>query len=160
MTTKTFNKLENRVKCVNDLHNIINEIVPKLINELSKGFKIKDNGQLFKKYQNNIDDILKGFSDGTVLNYCYVKSNEYSIILNIRDSYTSRKADKCGCSGCTYYKKRIYLWDNTENKKYDFKELDFVSVEQLENAEKELEKLDNQKREIRDKIQKLEQLFD
>lgn len=40
MKTKEFNVLENRAKCMNGVHSFINAVVPKLIKELEKGFKL------------------------------------------------------------------------------------------------------------------------
>ncbi len=152
---KEFNKLENRAICMNGVHNYINDVVPRLIKELEKGFKLTNDFQLFKKDKERIYKIVESIPQVRA----FLRVSEFSIVLNVDDNYTSRKPDKNGCSSCTYYKQYAYVWDVKNSEAYEFKPLEMVTKEQLEMAEKELEELEKEKSKIEGQIRERSELL-
>ena len=52
-------KFNSKIKAYNEMAMVINEIVPAIIDRLSQGFKIKADGELFKKDNDDIKKLLE-----------------------------------------------------------------------------------------------------
>jgi len=148
-TKKKINKLENRAECINKVHTYINDTMPELIKAFAQGYKLNNDNRLHKKDKERINAIL----DKRTHFRAFLETSQYSIVLNADDHYQVAQF------GCNYYKQYVYVWDHQAGKPYDFKPLPMTSTKELEQAQKELAKLEDQKYEIRKKISKLERLL-
>ncbi len=55
---KEINILKNRAECMNAVHKYCNIVIPELLKELEKGFKITVNYQFHKKDKERLDAII------------------------------------------------------------------------------------------------------
>lgn len=133
MLTKTEKKktnvLQNRVDCMNRVHEYANYAAPEMLKGLSEGFKLTNDYQFYKKDKERllailarIDErcILSGGSTGRRNSSAWLRSDEYNIVLEIHDCY-AEKYHSDGSGGYTtgYYKRTVYLWNHKAKETSD-----------------------------------------
>tara|TARA_Y100000401_G_scaffold73078_1_gene59085 strand:- start:972 stop:1460 length:489 start_codon:yes stop_codon:yes gene_type:complete len=110
---------KNKIEAVNNLHKYINKKVPQIMNILKEGYKVKSNGELFKKYEDKIYNIIYKNKPNNIR--CFILNTKYSSLLKINISY------KTGEFSNTYVKDYVYLFTN-DTKWCDVKN-DFIITE-------------------------------
>ena len=110
---------ENKIEAVNNLNKYINRKVPQIMNILKEGYKVKSNGELFKKYEDKIYNIIYKNKPNNIR--CYISNTRYSSLLKINISY------KTGEFSNTYVEDYIYLFSN--DTKWDDVKNDFIITE-------------------------------
>ena len=96
-------RIKTRVKHTNKLNKYINNVVPKIMNILKEGYELKKNGTLYKKYYDQVYDVI---NKNKPLNIrCYLDSSMNSGYLKI-DIYNQNGFND------RYIKDYIYLWSN------------------------------------------------
>lgn len=143
--------LENKVKRINELHSYLNEKVPLLIESLNNGFSISVNETLFKKDKERLYSII---DNKNIDVRAWLHVDKYSISMEADVNYPNAE-DKNGYSSYEYYKKYAYLYDIINNKPNEFIPFEMITVEQIEQAEIELDKAEKEYRELGYKISKL-----
>tara|TARA_Y100001938_G_scaffold144900_1_gene220496 strand:- start:580 stop:1068 length:489 start_codon:yes stop_codon:yes gene_type:complete len=107
---------KNKIEAVNNLNKYINKKVPQIMNILKEGYKLKSNGELFKKYEDKIYNIIYKNKPNNIR--CFISDTKYSSLLKIDISY------KTGEFSNSYIKDYIYLFTN-DTKWCDLKN-DFI----------------------------------
>ena len=110
---------KNKIEAVNNLNKYINKKVPKIINVLKEGYKVRSNGELHKKYYDKVYDIIYKNKPNNIR--CFINSTKYSSLLKIDISY------KTGEFSNSYVKDYVYLFTN-DTKWCDVKN-DFIITE-------------------------------
>ena len=95
---------KNKIEAVNNLNKYINKKVPQIMNVLKEGYKIKSNGELHKKYNDKIYDIIYKNKPNNIR--CFIDYTKYSSLLKIDISY------KTGEFSNSYIKDYVYLLSN------------------------------------------------
>ncbi len=142
------NVLENRTECMNRVSTYINEVVPKLLDALKHGFGLTSASALYSKDMDRFNDIIALAHTKDILSddssIC-LKSDEYSIYLEISDSYTVSHAYHNQGQvpfnptlllnmSSQEFRVIVYLWNNQEGKARDFRRCEMVDIEQMREA--------------------------
>ncbi len=148
--TKELNVLKNRAECMNKVHSYINEIAPKVKTELDKGYKLTVDFQLFKKDKERIQAII----DSVPHFRAFLRVNEFSITLEVDDTYYVQRYHDGTLGIVDYYKKTAYLVDVMNSKDYDLELLPTITEEELIQAKKDEERLEEEIRGLKDELYK------
>jgi hypothetical protein len=144
------NILENRANCINRVRGYINEIAPRIIEELEKGFSLTKDCALFKRDKERVKEVIDSKEHFRVI----LKVTEYSIYLVVDDRYRVSE------HSVKYYEETVYLWNmKPNNEAYDIKSRELVETHQLESAVVELRELKEQASQIDSRISKLQRLL-
>lgn len=140
------NKTINFVKAKNTLNNAMNELIP-LIEDYFANNEIKytNNGQFYKKNQEQIDAILKPFRNIPCLRV-WVKHSYNSTIIEADINYQVSEY------GCQYIKDYHFINSTFEPRKN-------ITAKQVENAKKQLNKLDDKIRDLESKKRSYEHML-
>ena len=122
--------INERVIHTNILNKYINKVIPQIMdilnNDFKKGvytpFKLKNNGSLYKKYQDKINNII-GYKKRPKNIRCFLDFNQSSCMIKFDISYNEGYGGKEHSSFTTYIKDYVYLWTN--NTKWDSKKEEF-----------------------------------
>ena len=93
--------IEERVIHTNILNKYINKVIPQIMDILNNDFQLKNDGTLYKKYQDKINNIRY-----------YIDCNQSSSLLKFDISYNEGYGGKEHSSFTTYIKEYVYLWTN------------------------------------------------
>ena len=104
-------KTEQRVIHTNILNKYINKVVPQIMDILNNDFQLKNDGTLYKKYQDKINNII-GYKKRPKNIRCYLDANQSSCLLKFDISYNEGYVGKEHSSFTTYIKEYVYLWTN------------------------------------------------
>ena len=149
---KDINILANRAVCMSRIHHYCNEVVPELLKELEKGFKITVNHQFHKKDEERFKAILDNQEKTTSYKNplrAYIEVNEFSIILNVDTHYQVSE------HGCSYYKQYAYLYNRQSSPHYNIEPKCYEYTPKEMITEQELIDATAKKRETEDKISEL-----
>ena len=152
--------LRNRAKCIERVHTYINKVAPALIVRLEQGFKLKTDGMLYQKDADEMraiaSDYKKYGGEGwTDKSSAYVRTDQYSIWLEVTDTYTEYGFHS---ESTSYYKRTAYIWSNQEKAKCEFKLLAFHTGQQLIYAWERLQVVKNELSQLNDEIHGLKML--
>ena len=110
---------KNKIEAVNNLNKYINKKVPQIMNILKEGYKVKSNGELFKKYKDKIYNIIYKNKPNNIR--CFISNTKNSSLLKIDISY------KTGEFSNSYVKDYVYLFTN--NTKWNDIKNDFIIID-------------------------------
>ncbi len=147
-----FNILKDRASCMNKVHENCNNLVPELLEALKEGFKLTVNSQFFKKDKDRLNAIIDKHRSGNKPRV-YLECNEYSIILNVDDHYST------GEHGCEYYKQYVYLYSIASAKAYNFEPLEMVAEQELIVAKAKRKHIKGQISDLQSQLSKLNLLL-
>ncbi len=157
MNTLIKDRIKARTEHTNKLNKYINNVVPKIMDILKEGYELKKDGTLYKKYYDKIYNVI---NKNKPLNIrCYLDSSKNSGYLQLdiynQDGFNTR-----------YIKDYIYLWSN--DTAWNSLESDFYikesklstsfikrpikTLNQVINTINKINKLDNKKALINNKI--------
>ncbi len=169
LTTKKCNVLHNRCDCMNRVHEYANKIVPELLVELAKGFKLTNSYQFYAKDKERLQAILDAHEETCTLSQgstgrkgsrAYLKSDEYNICLELSDNYPERyHTDGSGGYTCSYYNKTVYLWNHKEDTAQDFVFLPLHTHNQMDVAKAKLIEVQDEINELQNQVYPLKRLI-
>jgi len=151
------NRIKARTEHTNKLNKYINKIVPEVMNILKEGYELKNDGTLYKKYNDKIYNIINKNKPSNIR--CYLDSSKNSGYLKI-DIYNQEGFNT------RYIKDYVYLWSNDtawnslksefyikESKlSTSFIKRPIKTLKQVINTINKINKLDNKRALIYDKI--------
>lgn len=157
MPEKELNALYNRCDCMNRVHGFANEVVPELLEELTRGFKLTVSYNLYTKDKDRLQAIIDVYGDG--VDAC-IWSDRYFIAVELSDNYPSGYWDY-GSSGyrSEYYKHTVYLWNVRAAVSVDFQPLPLHTHDEFTAAKKSVVEIETQLREVKERLQPLKQLI-
>ena len=129
----------------------INKVAPLLIDELNKGFKQKDNGELYKTDAERLRTIYKNDDLRAFLDV-----SGYSIVLKVDGHYS---AHKHAYTGCIYNAEYVYLYNLNPNSPVEFKPLKAFTQKQLDAAHGKIKQLEEKARLATSEANKLKSRF-
>ena len=157
MNTKTI------VEHTNKLNKYINNVTPKIIDVLKKGYKLKNNGELHKKYYDQVYNIINENKPKNIR--CFLSYTKTNTLLKFDISYPTSKFSNSYIKDYQYIIKNNTKWCDI---KRDFviinSELSFCDInntfykrpiktlKQVLNVINKIKKLNNKKSLINDKI--------
>lgn len=149
---------KEQAKAQNNINNIINLVHVAGVELLSKGFKRKDSGALYKSdfeaLKGVINSIKSNAGNGARVD-SYIDDGEYSIRVNVKTSFKVLKVDG-SYSHHTTLSQDLYLWDHQGNKPFSFSNLDVnMSAAKYIKASAKAKALDSKIRELNSELSKL-----
>lgn len=151
---KKIDKLANRASCMNRVHDFINIVVPPVIEEIAKGFKLTNDSQLYSKDKDRIQAVLDNAArrgklsqghSGARGSSARLRSDDYNIKLEVSDNYPVKyHGDGSGSYSCEYYNITVYLWNHRDSKAEDFKEMPMTNAEEMHAASEKLKAIESQ----------------
>jgi hypothetical protein len=147
-----------RAACMNKVFSVLNEVIPKLQESLSEGYKLKADGSLYAKDEERLKVILDEIKEkykveGRLGLNAFLSYSGYGIWLKVSDWYKDSKGST------PHFSKDVVIYKKTENEAYDYEPYELVSGQCLSDAKRELRALQNEKSEIESKISKLKRLL-
>ena len=97
------NRIKARTEHTNKLNKYINKVVPEIMELLKEGYELKNDGTLYKKYNDKIYNIINKNKPSNIR--CYLDSSKNSGYLKM-DIYNSEGFQT------RYIKDYVYLWSN------------------------------------------------
>lgn len=148
---KDVNVLKNRAECMNKVHSYCNKVVPELIEELNKGFRLLSNDyRFFKKDEERFSSILGKYPHFRA----YIKASEYSLWLKVDDHY---QVSECSCN---YYGRDIYLYNMSESKCEEWKPLQMATEKELLEAKKRQTQIEYEISELKSELSTVNRLIE
>lgn len=139
-------KQENRAHCMNKVHAFADRVVPNLITELDRGFRIKaDNRTFFEKDRQRINKVIEaGKLQGDIFR-ALIQVMDGSIWINIEDHYSVSD------TGCDYYKKSYHLYDRSADQAGEYIPADNpqITAAHLVEADQRLQAIADQLSDLR-----------
>ena len=140
---------KNKIEAVNNLNKYINKKVPKIINVLKEGYKVRSNGELHKKYYDKVYDIIYKNKPNNIR--CFINYTKYSSWLKIDISYKTGEfsndyiKDNCclftnDTKWCVL--KNDYIITNSELSK-SFNKRPIKTIKQVETQLNKINKVNN-----------------
>jgi hypothetical protein len=148
---------QNFVNCKNNINALAKAVYPVLVERLKRGYKLKDNGDFFKKDQ-DITQLVKDVACKFDTNYKETGHAIYNvrvyfiygmIRLDIKGKYRTSDVS------CDYINKSFNIQEVSDLSFYDLKIREAASVEELTAKRHRLDELREQEREICAEISRL-----
>ena len=100
--------VEDRTNATNKLNKYINKVIPKIMDILKNDIELKNDGTLYKKCNDKIDNII-GYKKRPKNIRCYIDQNKYHGCLMFDISFKTSQFSN------DYIKDYVYLWTNKQN---------------------------------------------
>lgn len=163
MPEKELNARHNRCNCMNRVHGFANKVVPELLEELSRGFKLTVSYNLHTKDYNRLQaviDVHKGIGYPNRTG-AFISANRYNITLGLLDKYPGRFHTYGVDGGFTYeyYKRTVYLWNIGDAVLVDFQPLPLHTYQEMDKASTRIKQIENDISECQNELLPLKRLL-
>tara|TARA_Y100000593_G_scaffold8712_1_gene15984 strand:- start:1374 stop:1871 length:498 start_codon:yes stop_codon:yes gene_type:complete len=146
------------VNHTNKLNKYINEVTPKIINVLSEGYKIKNNGELHKKYYDKVYNIINENKPKNIR--CFLSYTQSNTLLKFDISYPTGEFSNSYIKDYQYITYNNTKWCPVKSDfiiidsyiKDEFYKRPIKTLKQVLNVINKINKLNNKKTLINDKI--------
>tara|TARA_Y100001938_G_scaffold142255_1_gene213188 strand:- start:479 stop:1009 length:531 start_codon:yes stop_codon:yes gene_type:complete len=167
MNTK---RIKKHTENTNILNKYINNVMPKLINEIEKGIKLNKDNELFKVYKDKFNDILNKNKPSNIR--VYISTCVSTTYIKFDIHYPDNENEQF--SSHTYIKKDIALfmpkqywkegeiicsYDRENIKLFPFNKLQYHNYNNVVNAINKINKINEQKSLLNDKISKIKSKY-
>ena len=164
------NKIKKHTENTNILNKYINNVMPKLINEIEKGIKLNKDNELFKVYKDKFNDILNKNKPSNIR--VYISTCVSTTYIKFDIHYPDNENEQF--SSHTYIKKDIALfmpkqywkegeiicsYDRENIKLFPFNKLQYHNYNNVVNAINKINKINEQKSLLNDKISKIKSKY-
>ena len=151
------------VNHTNQLNKYINNVTPRIINVLKEGYKLKNNGELHKKYYDKVYNIINENKPKNIR--CFLSYTQTNTLLKFDISYPTSEFSNSYIKDYQYIIKNNTKWDSVkgdfviiESEVYfcdfdnKFNKRPIKTLNQVLNVMNKISKLNNKKSLINDEI--------